>query len=71
MVRGAKVPADGDVEFGYGLVDEALITGESMPVRKTIGDRVCWCVMNFFYLAHVSVILLLLKLGALLHLDFN
>ncbi|MHA6693152.1 heavy metal translocating P-type ATPase [Homoserinimonas sp. A520] len=38
--NGAKVPVDGEVSGGTGAVDEASITGESMPVEKVIGDRV-------------------------------
>jgi len=38
--NGAKVPVDGEVIDGTGGLDEASITGESMPVEKSIGDRV-------------------------------
>jgi Cu2+-exporting ATPase len=37
---GARLPADGEVLAGESAVDEALITGESRPVRKAPGDRV-------------------------------
>ena len=40
VVRGTQVPADGVVVRGVGFVDEALITGESLPVTKRAGDRV-------------------------------
>ncbi len=41
LVRsGARVPADGRIIEGEAEVDESMITGESRPVPKTVGDRV-------------------------------
>jgi Cu2+-exporting ATPase len=37
---GEKVPVDGVIERGETSIDEALVTGESMPVEKSIGDEV-------------------------------
>ncbi|WP_435094351.1 heavy metal translocating P-type ATPase [Halorubrum sp. N11] len=41
LVRaGERVPVDGEAVGGDAAVDESVITGESMPVRKTPGDTV-------------------------------
>ena len=37
---GERVPADGRVVEGESTVDESLLTGESLPVGKTVGDEV-------------------------------
>jgi Cd2+/Zn2+-exporting ATPase/Cu+-exporting ATPase len=37
---GERVPVDGEVMAGHTYVNQAAITGESMPVAKTVGDRV-------------------------------
>jgi Cu+-exporting ATPase len=36
---GEKIPCDGKVVAGHSSVNEAWLTGESLPVEKTIGDR--------------------------------
>ncbi|MEV4754769.1 heavy metal translocating P-type ATPase [Micromonospora sp. NPDC049559] len=40
LVRpGSRVPADGEVVDGRAELDESMITGESRPVPRTVGDR--------------------------------
>lgn len=41
-----KVPVDGVIAEGSSYVDEAMITGEPMPVQKTIGDMVVGGTLN-------------------------
>lgn len=37
---GDKVPVDGEIIEGETAIDESLVTGESLPVAKAVGDRV-------------------------------
>ena len=47
MVRpGEKIPVDGTIIEGYSGVDEKVITGESIPVEKKVGDQVVGATIN-------------------------
>ncbi|OFV72131.1 heavy metal translocating P-type ATPase [Acetobacterium wieringae] len=37
---GERIPVDGEILTGHSSVDESLLTGESLPVEKTVGDFV-------------------------------
>ena len=43
---GEKMPVDGQVVSGTTLVDESMLTGESMPVEKAIGDKIIGASIN-------------------------
>lgn len=55
VVRGSKIPADGEVVFGESNVDQSVMTGESMPVHKAMGDTVMAGTINQDGLLHVRV----------------
>jgi cation-transporting ATPase V len=43
---GEKVPTDGEVIDGASAVDESMLTGESVPVEKTVGSPVTGATVN-------------------------
>jgi P-type Cu+ transporter len=47
MVRpGDKIPVDGEIIDGRSAVDESMVTGESLPVDKHVGDMVVGATVN-------------------------
>lgn len=55
LVRpGERIPTDGIVIFGLSTVDEAMVTGESMPVVKNVGDSVIGGCVNGNGVLHVE-----------------
>ena len=43
---GEKAPVDGELVDGRGVVDESMVTGESMPIVKIVGDKLIGGTMN-------------------------
>lgn len=47
LVRpGEKIPVDGEVIAGVSCVDESMVTGEPLPVKKQVGDEVIGATIN-------------------------
>jgi cation-transporting ATPase V/Cu+-exporting ATPase len=46
VLPGEKIPTDGVIESGASSIDESMLTGESLPVDKRVGDRVFGATVN-------------------------
>lgn len=51
---GEKIPIDGVIQTGSTLTDESMLTGESLPVEKNIGDNVFCATINSQGIIHVE-----------------
>ncbi|GAB6089493.1 heavy metal translocating P-type ATPase [Spirochaeta dissipatitropha] len=43
---GEKIPGDGEIVSGSSTIDESMATGESVPVKKQVGDQVIGATVN-------------------------
>jgi len=43
---GEKIPVDGEITEGRSTLDESMVTGESLPVTKEVGDQVIGATVN-------------------------
>lgn len=46
VLPGDKIPVDGQIEAGQTTINEAMVTGEALPVTKTVGDLVISGTLN-------------------------
>jgi len=54
ILPGARMPADGKIVMGSTFVDESMLTGESKPVGKSVGDAVVGGTLNAGGMVHIQ-----------------
>ncbi len=55
LVRpGDRIPVDGQIRYGHSVVDESMLTGESIPVSKGVGEIVIGGTYNSSGILHVQ-----------------
>jgi copper chaperone CopZ len=55
VLPGSRIPTDGRVVYGSSFVDESVITGESIPALRSMGDRVFGSTINQNSLMFIEV----------------
>lgn len=48
VLPGETIPVDGKIVFGNTSVDQSIMTGESLPIDKSVGEKVFCATMNCF-----------------------
>lgn len=48
ILPGETVPVDGEIVMGNSSLDQSIMTGESLPIDKSVGDEVFCGTMNMF-----------------------
>ncbi len=51
---GDRIAVDGQIRYGHSVVDESMLTGESIPVSKTVGETVIGGTCNNSGILHVQ-----------------
>jgi len=51
---GEKIPTDGEIVKGESSVDESMVTGESLPVEKSVGSKVIGATINQDGILHLK-----------------
>ena len=54
ILPGTRMPADGKIVMGSTFVDESMLTGESKPVGKSVGDAVVGGTLNAGGMVHIQ-----------------
>jgi Cu+-exporting ATPase len=54
ILPGTRMPADGKIVMGSTFVDESMLTGESKPVGKSVGDMVVGGTLNSGGMVHIQ-----------------